>query len=594
VVGIERRERAGVAADRQLSPALQGLAAFGIYLVIWVLKTVGPLVLHPASAQLDQTSPDPNFYVWSLRWWPYAIGHGLNPLFSSQIGAPAGHSLAWVTTVPPLSLLSAPLTLVAGPVVAFNLLTAIALPVSAWAAFVLCRRLTGRFWPALAGGAVFGFSAYESMHTDAGQLNILYSLLLPILAYLVLRWHDKSISARTFVILAGIVVAIQFYLFLETFADMTALVAVSLLIGFALAGQAGRPTIKRLAGLVGIAYAVALVLAAPYLAYALTEKPPVPLPTTGLDLASLVIPRPGRTFGISWLTHAAADPRPISAGGYIGVPLLALVILLAVAGWSCKLVRFLTCMLAAIIVASIGPVLYLEGHQVTRLPWARLYDLPLVRNAYPARLMLFAFLVLAVVAALYLAGQAGLDSRSGESELASWAIRPALRWPLALLVIAAIALDASPIHTRTSSSVPAYISAAQYKPSIRPGEIVLVLSSVRNAGMLWQADSDFAMRLGGGFINSGFSKHSDQPQVVKNLAHPTPANVAQFEAYIKASGVGAILLDARHAPLWVGILPQIGLVGHRVGNVEVYLTDGCRTCRLLTQAQLSKLPRVSA
>ncbi len=610
MVGIERREQARVTTDRQLSPALQGLAAFGLYLVVWVLTVVAPLILHPASAQLDQTSPDPNFYVWSLRWWPYAIGHGLNPLFTSQIGAPAGHSLAWVTTVPPLGLLAAPLTLLAGPVVAFNLLTAIALPVTAWAAFVLCRRLTGSFWPALAGGAVFGFSAYETMHTDAGQLNILYSLLLPILAYLVLRWYEASISARTFVILAGIAVAVQFYLFLETFADMTALIVASLLVGLALAGRAGRPKIARLAGLLGIAYAIAVVLAAPYLAYALTEKPPVPLPTTGLDPVSLVIPRPGRTFGIGWLTHAAAGPHPISAGGYIGLPLLALVIVLAVAGWSSKLVKFLTCMLIVVIVAALGPVLYLGGRQLTRLPWAGLYDLPLARNAYPARLMLFAFLALAVAAALYLAGQAGLRSRpdpdpglsSGEAELAppteprlaSWAARPAVRWPLALLVVAAIALDTSSIHVRSSSSVPAYITAGQYKQGIRPGEIVLVLSKVRNAGMLWQAQSGFAMRLAGGFINSGFSQHSDQPQVVRNLAHPTPANVAQFEAYIKASGVGAILLDSRHVPHWVGIFAQIGLVGHRVGNVEVYLTDGCAACRPLTKAQLATLQPVSA
>ena len=583
------------------------MAAFGIYLVVWVLTTVGPLIEHLRRAQLDQRSPDPNFYVWSLRWWPYAIGHGLNPIYSSQIAAPTGHSLAWATTVPPLSLLAAPLTLVEGPVVAFNLLTAIGLPLTAWATFVLCRRLTGSFWPALAGGAVFGFSSYLSMHTDGGQLNILYSLLLPILAYLVVRWHEASISPRTFVILAGIVMALQFYLFLETFADMTALIVVSLLIGLALAGRAGRPVIVRLAGMLGIAYALAMVLAAPVLAYAVTAKPPLPLPSTGLDLASLVVPRSGRTLGISWLARAAAEPHPISAGGYIGVPLLALVILLALAGWSSRLVRFLTCMLVVIIVASVGPVLYVEGSVVTRLPWAGLYGLPFVRNAYPARLMLFAFLALAVATSLYLAGQAGLRGKpgraelarraelaanSGEPRLAPWVVSPAVRWPLALLVIAAIALDASPIHIRKASTLPTYITSGQYKRSIRPGEIVVILSRVRNAGMLWQAQSDFAVRLAGGFINSGFSAHSDQPQVVTNLAHPTPAIVAKFEAYVRASGVRAIWLDARYAPHWAGIFAQIGLVGHRVGNVEIFLTDHCRTCRLLTQAQLSKVPQV--
>ena len=143
---------------------MQGLLALGIYLAVWLPTLARPLVLHAASAQLDQQNPDPNFYVWSMRWWPYAILHGLNPLYSSQIAAPAGHSLAWVTTAPPVALLATPLTLTAGPVVAFNLVTALGLPLAAWAAFVLCRRLTGKFWASIVGGAVFGFSAFEMGH----------------------------------------------------------------------------------------------------------------------------------------------------------------------------------------------------------------------------------------------------------------------------------------------------------------------------------------------------------------------------------------------------------------------------------------------
>ena len=69
---------------------------------------------------------------------------------------------------------------------------------------------------------MFGFSAYQMNHVVAGQLNLIYSLLLPILGYLIVRWHEDSISTRAFVILAGLTMAVQFYLFLETFADLTA------------------------------------------------------------------------------------------------------------------------------------------------------------------------------------------------------------------------------------------------------------------------------------------------------------------------------------------------------------------------------------
>jgi len=284
--------------DRFRSPALQGGLAFVVYLTVWLTTAFRPIIAHPTQALLDQDSQDPNLFVWFMRWWPYAIGHGLNPLYTHEIGGPGPvhHTLAWVTSVPPLSLLAAPLTVAAGPLVSFTLLTAIALPVSAWAAFVLCRRLTGEFWPSLVGGAVFGFSAFEMNHGAAGQLNLAYSLLLPILAYLVLVWRDGSIRTRTFVLLAGLTMALQFYLTVEIFADMTAMLAVSLLVGFALAGPAGRPEIARLARVVGLAYVIAAVLAGPYVAFMLHAKAPKLKHAAGMDLASLVIPRPGRTL----------------------------------------------------------------------------------------------------------------------------------------------------------------------------------------------------------------------------------------------------------------------------------------------------------
>lgn len=74
---------AGAVRSRALlsSPTLQGGLALVVYLAVWLLTIARPLVAHPAFASLDQRNMDPNFYVWSLRWWPYAVGHGLNPLY---------------------------------------------------------------------------------------------------------------------------------------------------------------------------------------------------------------------------------------------------------------------------------------------------------------------------------------------------------------------------------------------------------------------------------------------------------------------------------------------------------------------------------
>jgi hypothetical protein len=555
------------------SPTLQNAIAFLVYLAVWVLTVAQPLAFHPSLAGLDQGNMDPNFFVWCLRWWPYALMHGLNPLYTSQLAAPVGSSLAWATTVPPLGLVAAPLTLTAGPVVSFNLLTALAPPLSAWAAFVLCRRLTGKFWPALVGGAVFGFSAYETRASAAGQLDLAYSLLLPILAYLVVAWWQRSITPRTYVILAAAAITAQFYLFTEIFADLTAILAVSLVVGSALAGPAYRPQVVRLARLTAVAWATALLLAAPYLVNVLTTKPPKPVMFTAMDLASVVMPRAGSVSGIAWLAHAAAKVIPVSTAGYIGVPLLVLAILLALVNWQSRLVRFLTCMLIFITVASLGPVLYLDGRPVATLPWGGLFDLPVVRNAWMSRLMVFAFLALAVATAQWLAGSARLQRLT--------------RWPLAVLVIAAVALNAFPALPSASSTVPAFISSGQYRSELSPGEIVVVVSNVSNAGMLWQAQSGFYMRMAGGYVNMGYDRPADLrladlPLPVQDLLHATPASVESFEAYVRSNKVGAILLDARQEPpRWAGIFARVGLAGHLVGNVIVYPTYDCRTCRVL-------------
>ncbi|MGB6453069.1 MAG: hypothetical protein WBH47_01140 [Streptosporangiaceae bacterium] len=554
-----------------LRPATQGLVAVVLYTAVW-FATIGHHMLHQVGdAHLDQLSMDPNFYTWALNWWPYAIGHGLNPFYSHLVWAPHGHSLAWVTTIPPIALLATPLTLAAGPIVAFNLLAALALPVSAWAAFVLCRRLTRKFWPALVGGAIFGFSAYEMNHIAAGQLNLTYSLLVPLLAYLVVLWHENAISSRVFVIMAGITMAVQFYLFLETFADLTAILAAAIVIGLLVAGAAQRAEVLRLARSLAYAYGVAFLLALPYLAYALASRTPALKADTSLDLLSLVVPRPDRITSMSWLHDLAKGPVEVSAAGYVGLPLLALAVLLVATSWSKRFVRFLTCMLVVIIVASLGPALTFDGGKVVTLPWFWLWRLPIVRNAYPSRLMLFAFLALAVMTALW---------------LASTSVRWWLRVPLAALIVVALYQDAAIINVAPHSTVPTFVAKGTYRQQLSPGETVVVVSNIGNAGMLWQADTDFYLRLAGGYLNQSITRRTDLPRPVQRLAHASPSYVRSFEAYVKKDRIGAVLLDRNHEPKWVGIFWRMGLKGHTSGSVVVYPLNGCRSCRQLGWSQI--------
>src|SRR5918999_3382934 len=75
---------------------------------------------------------DPQLFVWYLAWWPHAILNGENPFVTHDMWPVTGINMAWVTSVPGLALVAAPLTLLAGPVIAYNVLTVTLPAVEAW------------------------------------------------------------------------------------------------------------------------------------------------------------------------------------------------------------------------------------------------------------------------------------------------------------------------------------------------------------------------------------------------------------------------------------------------------------------------------
>ena len=532
-------------------PALQGLLALAVYLAVFIIAYAFPLVRHPGLPWVGQAELDPNFYIWSWRWWPYAISHGLNPLYSRQIGAPAGYNLAWTTPVPAVAVLLAPVTGAFGPIVSFNLTLVLSAPVSAWAAFVAIRRLTGRFWAALMAGTVYGFSWYEVAETGAGHPNLYVIMLLPLMVYLALLWRDGKLGSRWLVGLMALAMAAEFYVSDETFAGMTVLGAAGLLIGFVVGRPADRHTVARLARLLGLAYVVAIVLVSPYLVYALRHSPPrftKVQPAFSLNLHDLVNP-------------------------WSGIVLLVIVLGLAVLTWSSRLTRLLVIEFVLIVALAIGPVAMAGTRRFGSVPWERLWYLPVARSAEPLRLMIFGYLVLAIIVAMWLA----MPARSG------WLA--ASRWILGLAAVALVIANVPTASTgsvipagarsaavRPTDALPSFLRSGLYRHYLRPGEIVVVVSNRGNAGLLFQADADFYFRLAGGFINRSLSTATGLPLPVEQLEHPTPAAERQFRAYVHQAGVGAILVERAWQAPWMKVFRRMGLPGTLVGGVIVYRT----------------------
>ena len=565
------------AAARVPGPVRQGLLALGIYLAVFILGFGLALARDLGEPRVGQGYTDPNLFIWLWRWWPYAVLHGHNPLYSNEIGMPSGYNLAaWTTPTPAVALLMWPVTAAFGPIASFNLGVLLAPPTAAWAAFVVTRRLTGQFWPALLAGAVYGFNVYELSHDTFGQLCVSVTLLFPFLVYLVVLWWDGTLGRTGFVIWLAVALALEFYTFTEGFLDETLLILVALVAGFAVAGPVARRTVARLAGLVAIAYAGAVALASPYLLDELLNMPRGlnrNSPQYSLHLLGLVLPRQDRLWGLPSLA-AMSSRNP--AAVYVGIPMLVLLLAFAVVTWSSRLTRLLVVTFAAAIVFSVGPVLVIGGRHAFTLPWSRLWNLPIARSVEANRFILFCYLVLALVLALWLA--APVRNR----------LLLAARWGLAALALAAIFANlptfaevvGPPVRAHTSAvpslqatnALPAFITDGLYRRYLKPGETVVVLSHRGNAGMLFQADTDFYFRNAGGFINASLNGGNALPLPVAQLSDPSPARERAFSRFVHQAGVGAIIVERAWSEKWMHIFGDLGLRGTTVGGVTIYDT----------------------
>jgi len=168
-------------------------AYLALAMVVWT-----PAALFASGRVALGGSPSSDYQVfgWSLAYWPYAVEHGLDPLRTGLLWAPYGYSIAWVTSVPTLALLLLPVTVWAGPLAAYNVGMFVAAPAAATAAFALYRAVCGRFWPALCGGFVFGFSPYLLGQSVGQHLNLVQVWPVPLLALVAVRLDRGVVGTR--------------------------------------------------------------------------------------------------------------------------------------------------------------------------------------------------------------------------------------------------------------------------------------------------------------------------------------------------------------------------------------------------------------
>lgn len=481
------------------------VAVSAVYLAISVFlyhqELLGGTTRMPVLAVGDQAQE-----VWFLQWPIYAIGHGHNPFFTAWMNYPKGVNLTINTSFVLLGLISWPIQLLWGPIVAYNLLLTLALAGSA-VSMCLCLRRWVRTWPAaFVGGLVYGFSPFM-IGQGQGHLFLTAGIVPPILLVIFDEILVKQRgSARRYGLALGLLAGIQYYISAEVLA-ITAIVGGCAVVLLAVAFRHEvRPRIGyavralccgAAAALVLIAYPIWMTLFGPQH----VVGPPhriSGLATYPGHLLGPILPSHTQHFGpATWkLRGSQLDGSDIAANEmYLGIPLI---VILAAFTWIFRRVRTLLFFVAMLVMSTIfalGFRLKIDGHSTgVPLPAILFRRIPFVQGILPARFSLFMQLFAAAALAL------GLDLLA--SRLRGSRREPnftAVLVPGCVAIVALLPLVPSGPYPGVPSAVPSFYTSHSVK-RIPVGGVVLSYpypANLRDQTLLGQAEASMRFKIVG-------------------------------------------------------------------------------------------------
>ena len=515
-----------------------GVVVYGAVAAIAYLHVVpanGHLLFSGAGGDVAQET-------WFLKWTSFAVLHGHNPFYTTYVEYPRGANLAQNTTMPLLGVLATPVTWIAGPVGAANFLFWLAPTVSASSCFLVLRSYVGRSPAAFVGGLFYGFSPYM-VGQAIGHLNLLFVPLPPLIFWILDRLLVRRTGdPRRWGAALGLAAAAQFLISPEILLGIAIVAAIGLcVLALARPSEARRAARSAWRGIAIAAGTCALFVGYPAFLflfgpnrYTGSAHGPYPFPA---DVLSLVVPDVNQSLAPHAL--AAVGNRFIMGnvvenGGYLGIPLLIVLVAITVRWWRIGLVRFSALLAVVTWVLSLGPRLTVDTHTTWfPLPFALLDRLPLFPSLVDARFALYTDFFVAVLIAVgtdqVLAGVRALRTRPRRSRAQPFVV--AGFFTVVGLVIVAFLVPPWPMRAFPVSD-PAFFHTDAFR-RIPPGGVVLTYpypAGGNDDAMLWQAVDSMGFRLIGG-----------------NLLVPDATGAASFDPFppgpaaVPAALVGAYL-----------------------------------------------------
>lgn len=444
---------------------------------------------------------DPPLVMWFMRWMPYAIGEGLNPLFSRHINYPDGVNLMWNAATPLPALVMAPVTLALGPIVSFNVLSTFSVAGSAWSAYLMLRRYVKARAAAIVGGLLYGFSPFMIGHVTAGHPHMPLALTPPLM---VLLLHEILVrqrrSAWTMGALLGAVAAAQLFTSAEILASEVVVATLALVILVVSYPRHVVSRVRHALHALGAAAGVGTALTAVPLAFQFFGPQRV---NGGAiwgpeifvnDLLAFVIPTSNQQLSPAWtqtITGRYSNACcPAEWDAYLGAPLLLLAVAATALLWSRGIVRLAGLLLAAIGVLSMGPHLHVDGLVTSlTLPAYIFQRIPLLENMFPARLMVHGYLMAAILVAVTF-------------DVALRGSVTVRRFGAAAVAVALVPLVPTLRVPATTAVIPEFFTSSAVD-RLATDEVVLVAPFARDTStadaMLWQTYAGMRFRMPEGY-----------------------------------------------------------------------------------------------
>ncbi len=529
--------------------------AFGLYALLSLIF-IGQG--RPLANAIAGQGTDPFIFIWSLAWWPWAIAHHAPLLHSNLMWQPVGVFLFWVTSVPALALLLAPVTILFGPVAAFNICVLAAPVLAAWFAYLLCLRLTGDALAAIIGGFLFGFSSYEIAQNTAVP-NLSFIMLVPALLLVILARLRDELSRPRMVVLASLILICQFLIGLEIFTEILFFGGLAWLAARLYLPDL-RERLRRLFidGLVTGALVAALL--SPLLISMLRHFHYLHLPDVWpyffvADILNFVVPAKQNLF-YGAVAPLARHFRPgiTEVDAYLGLPLLIILGLFIKTHGRAGAGRFLSATFLTITVMSLGPLLWAGGHY-TRivLPWTVFVHVPVLSFMLPNRFALFVALLAAIMAAIWLAAP------------------PVRSWRIALGLLSCLALLPRP---QPWQPVPhsTFFQPGIVQAALGPNPQILVLPfAINGPSSFWQQEAGFSFTQTGGYL--GFPPASMQhfPAALELFGnYQTPNFAADLRDFCVATHTQYVVAGPGATPPQLAALHGLNWPSRRIDDVTVF------------------------